>query len=75
MYFDLTAGLYFLFMFSLPLGSNTVMRSTALTFFVRHLMKMWIVDLFFIASGGHRRLMQNNLLGEYVGVTAFAFLY
>lgn len=36
-------------------------------------MKMWIVDLFFIASGGHRRLMQNDLLGEYVGVTAFDF--
>lgn len=59
----LTAVLYFLFtlfFLCLPLGSNTVMRSSALTFCTTSSENVdcWIV---FISSSGHRRLMQNSL--------------
>lgn len=48
------------FFLCLPLGSNTVMRSSALTFCTTSSENVdcWIV---FISSSGHRRLMQNSL--------------
>lgn len=70
MYFDLTTLLYFLFTrCRLPLGSNTVMRSSALfsTTSYEHV-DCWIV---FTVGGGRRGLMQTSLLRANISVTVF----
>lgn len=69
---SLTTVLYFLFtLCHLPLGSNTVMRSSARCF-VRILMKMWTVGIVSIVSSGNRGLMQTPLRAS-ISVTAFRY--